>query len=1467
MMTGGGIYEEQRVFNIEATAIDATASSQFVIAAGFHKAHIINTAAADVPTEVKIKNKLVTFLSCHPKWSQSVAVISGSDIGIYSLDTMRQQVKWKHANGSSRFVTDLCWSYFESNLLVTCSPYDSTLVRDIRSCRKVSIEIGAQSGASQAKFSPMLDHIMATSNCNQAILWDIRNPRRSIASIDAHQSPVGCLKWHPVQKHSFFTCSKNNVLKCWDIFDENGEFSGNLDCHERDLEAWRFWFSPDGEEYAVINSPLTLKSEGQLEVYQYPFQENLNPLKIDNSDLFVDVCWSRHQTKPRKFVWALRQSKGLIRHAIVFDYSSENREEMSTPLAQSAMDEDADRLVGISKSENGSASSSEFGSPEKEKGGIMIGEMDLDQQKYPQKESVSPASWSESSMKFSPSGGNMAALVAQYHLSRHGGGSIPSPIPSTPVVTDHEKWITAPSVTGGDLWTEMDALWTVEAEGITMTEINIPRAALGFTYEHYPNAKKLGFELRFHKNFIENGKLIVKLLSKDCPLNPDQAKRILFLMQEESDRQLPVPSAVPIFTRVMMEMKKLVASLNCFDDFEERKKSISSFNFEENESEGSESSLRHSMSLSFVPSQLDEFVPTPRTSGAQFDSSGYLVRFGNFRKTEKIQRSESKLSEKIDFKSLGIIDVTEAESESKVNLDFSSDDEKNGIIFETRKFANDPNDDEFEKIQTLRMNKRQKIRALRRLQSSEDPGFGKFEDFNDFSQDSETTASENSNEDLTSDSSENSKENQKTKFRKTSLESCFLSSDSSVGRFRLSDSEEDYENTEEDPDFGILEDNEERFAPYDSGYLKRGSSTSLDLMEKQRILLEDPEPTDVTEGGSFLEDSETEYVMREKKVDREDSESLDLAKKKKPHFQSLEFSKFMKIYKTSEDSESQQNTQTENEEDLESDDYSEETLGPDDYLKAPKSSLFPFGDKFSTPRSFFEYLSMMEPILKDIAENKRFLQTQTEEGSSFSPELLPKGDSVPFHCVSPVRNYSLSSSPTTAAIWLHRNNPPGRLSSSPTSGRTYSSRYRGGSLTLNDPENNLKGSSSDALVSTPVELFDVSHFLVVSRKMAKKYRFIGNSFRKMIKRNKRITEDENRQEIVKTWEICETYVKSCSKQKLFEKPVRCSDQFCPTNLWDIDGKYDSKQEIERRGWQRGLMMSTNRYRVPWNAGDVNAQFFANLLEGHIAQGDVQAIAAITCTLGEPCKLPRRPRPRRLSSSTWDSSKSEVPEEKFSMEKLCRSTSEMNIVPSSPLINVMWPPNFNRTERSSSIGNAHQGPLAERNTVHGSLMTVDPNENPQKKEEDNFQYLRRLALLKPRSNSVEVGDAGEFGLFLAETLENPVLEETPTPPVSETPIEEVDEKTIIFNYDSDGGLPTLDTNPNLDHRRGTSSEPFISGVAIDQFEFYRIQYAEILSRWGFFKKSAESHGGHSAHMLKWFKEQTVCPFGCGCSCPL
>uniref|UniRef100_A0A914QXH5 carnosine N-methyltransferase n=1 Tax=Panagrolaimus davidi TaxID=227884 RepID=A0A914QXH5_9BILA len=1461
-----GLFEESRVYNIEATAIDKTPNSHFVVAAGYHNAYIFNTASLESFQEVKIRNKFVSKLVCHPSnHTSQVAIVSGSEVGIYTLDTLKQKVRWKLTSASSKYISDISWNHFNTNLLATCANYDITIIRDLRVPKKVAIELGNSSGAtgsSQVEYSPMMENILATCSMGNVNLWDQRQPRSALTEFQAHSSLITCLAWHPNNKHSFLTSAKDSLLRCWDFFDDDGEKVEQPDVHERDLDCWRFWFAPDGEEYAMIKSPLSstqqghlavyqypfqenlnplkidtsdlfidlcwdknpdkpskfvwalsknkglvrhaivfdyycwrfwfapdgeeyamIKSplsstqQGHLAVYQYPFQENLNPLKIDTSDLFIDLCWDKNPDKPSKFVWALSKNKGLVRHAIVFDYSSENREEMATPIAQSAMDEAMDLQAFVEsrpeiineKAIGGYSSGSEFGSPDK--GGHIIGHMDMEDHRHQQQpggQHFSPScSWNEkeqSPIKMSPSTTSITSVIAQMYLTRQtSSNAIPiSPLPIGSL--DYERWIVAPNTTGGDLIDELDALWGIEADGITMTEINRTRAAIGFVYEHpIPTYRKLSFEARYHRSFVDNGKIVIKLLQNNCPLNKENALKLLTLMQNESERQYRLQTRhdrEPIFSRVLKNLRNLINSMkvftfdessasnsapfpsitpptpstifptmlhnqyhfpNLFHDDRKRPTSTSSI-IDETESEGSESSLRQSISISFNLSILDHFVPAPRTSGAQFDSSGYLVRFGNFRSTIRQGfRAETNTATKIstsggiNFKELGIIDV---ENEGETNDQSSEDEQSNTFLsmIRNKKKADGSSDTprtsgaQFDssgylvRFGNFRSTIRQGFRAETNTSTKISTSGGiNFKELGIIDVENEGETNDQSSEDEQSNTFLSMIRNKK---KADGSSDSNLSSASSTKSDKEKNDDEEEDESDKDSnstksekgengknigyiDYGSEPESEEPepvsesdsfITPPNRRHIstssdedassETSSTTSEDEEEEVEVIQQQPEesdempmedeptnqlmhhpfrysssddiptepifmrsfeikeeiPEDPIQSSPSIDDEEEEienessedsyrqefdigdFPLYEKTESDEDARitnviSLDTLRERNyrqhfnkenddVYFSPASSAPSVEWYKTSPSASSFSSDEFEDIKEFKKDKQKKNLTSV--LLAAPKATMFPFGDVKAAPKSLVDYIEMMGPILREIAQHKRdAANVNNEEG--YSPDGYPKGDNLPYHCVSPVRTFSLSSSPTAASIILQRNNPRGRLSSSPGSTRSFAARHRGGSLTLTDPESNVKSSSSDFLVSTPVELFDVSYYLPVSKKMAKNYKLLGANHKKLVKHNIKQVNSNNRTDVTQTWGTCKDYVKSIRSTFMKMPREHCKkSKICETAYWGWNRKYDSKYEKNlriQRVIQRGLQ---SQYKTPWNAGTLNSNFFIDL---------------------------------------------------------------------------------------------------------------------------------------------------------------------------------------------------------------------------------------------------------------------------------
>lgn len=81
---------------------------------------------------------------------------------------------------------------------------------------------------------------------------------------------------------------------------------------------------------------------------------------------------------------------------------------------------------------------------------------------------------------------------------------------------------------------------------------------------HWNKCRKINIEMRFHKNFIENGRVFVEILQKDSPLTPDKAALLLTLIQQECDAQDKILSDMTVLQRVFLKLPEFVELMRIF---------------------------------------------------------------------------------------------------------------------------------------------------------------------------------------------------------------------------------------------------------------------------------------------------------------------------------------------------------------------------------------------------------------------------------------------------------------------------------------------------------------------------------------------------------------------------------------------------------------------------------------------------------------------------------------------------------------------------------------------------------------------------------------------------------------------------------------------------------------------------------------------------------------------------------------
>jgi hypothetical protein len=123
-------------------------------------------------------------------------------------------------------------------------------------------------------------------------------------------------------------------------------------------------------------------------------------------------------------------------------------------------------------------------------------------------------------------------------------------------------WLRAPNQQGEvDLLFELNSVRKLSVLGLACNEINFQRAAIGLSYSHFGIYKKIVIEIRFHRNFLENGLVFVELIKKDSPLNNQSAKSLFYRINDECEKQQSRESSISVLARTLRQLPTIVDSI------------------------------------------------------------------------------------------------------------------------------------------------------------------------------------------------------------------------------------------------------------------------------------------------------------------------------------------------------------------------------------------------------------------------------------------------------------------------------------------------------------------------------------------------------------------------------------------------------------------------------------------------------------------------------------------------------------------------------------------------------------------------------------------------------------------------------------------------------------------------------------------------------------------------------------------
>ncbi|CAD5209122.1 unnamed protein product [Bursaphelenchus okinawaensis] len=471
-------------------------------------------------------------------------------------------------------VLDFDFNVQNDNLVVS-STTNSVSIFDVREPRKPSVTLSTIFGSQQAKFSKFDQYQVISAHGCDLRFWDIRNSSAPKRQIMAHEGRIVALEMNPTKPNVMITSAMEDTFKVWNRYDEIDTSQVVLLSHDR---VGKVIYSPSGDEFISISVPETASDVNTVKLWKAPTYENPQELRKGLKDTYADACWHKGVTGPYKYLFTLGKNSRLLRNPITGNGLNDTPNEMPVPIVQSAEDRKRDKqLLGTSQ------------------------------------------------------------LRRKGDNSVDDDNSMTHRTPSWTLFTDEwSGWVRAPNQDGGDLLSELGSLRKVNAVGLTTSEVNFQRAAIGFNYSHRARCKRITIEMRFHKQFLENGWIYMEVVQKDSPLDADLAKKLLQLIQEESRNQTQAGGPSTVMARVLEQLPVIVEKLNVFTDamdIQSSKTTVTS-----TDSSMTEDTASHTVEppdygmrffpISYGPAVYDNLVPAPRLCGARFNTNGILCTFG-----------------------------------------------------------------------------------------------------------------------------------------------------------------------------------------------------------------------------------------------------------------------------------------------------------------------------------------------------------------------------------------------------------------------------------------------------------------------------------------------------------------------------------------------------------------------------------------------------------------------------------------------------------------------------------------------------------------------------------------------------------------------------------------------------------------------------------------------------------------------
>uniref|UniRef100_A0A3P8YKN9 RWD domain-containing protein n=1 Tax=Esox lucius TaxID=8010 RepID=A0A3P8YKN9_ESOLU len=258
----------------QATAMSVDCLGQHAVLSGRRFLLMVSLEAPfEAPRKISRQSKWdVGTVQWNPHKAEShvFAASSNQRVDLYSWRSGGGEVHTS-LQGHTRVISDLDWSCFEPEHLVTSSVDTYIYIWDTRDTRKPTVALSAVAGASQVKWNRRNHCLLASSHDGDVRIWDKRS--RQLCQGKLHE-------------YNLATSSQDNSVRFWD-FRQPRKYLNILSCQ---VPVWKARYTPFSNGLVTVMVP-QLRRENSLLLWSSLDLNNPVHAFVGHDDVVLEFQW------------------------------------------------------------------------------------------------------------------------------------------------------------------------------------------------------------------------------------------------------------------------------------------------------------------------------------------------------------------------------------------------------------------------------------------------------------------------------------------------------------------------------------------------------------------------------------------------------------------------------------------------------------------------------------------------------------------------------------------------------------------------------------------------------------------------------------------------------------------------------------------------------------------------------------------------------------------------------------------------------------------------------------------------------------------------------------------------------------------------------------------------------------------------------------------------------------------------